>query len=106
MENKDFDRRLDHYADQISRTVDKGVEKLEDAFEKGRAELRRERAQGDKGRPRRGVWLLVVGVAWLLYAIGALGHPLLPILVIILGIYLIVRRPDDGDSSTPPKPLD
>lgn len=101
MENRD-DNRLDNYADRISRAVDRGVEKLEEAFEKGRAELRRERAEGREGRPRRGVWLLIIGIVWLLYSVGALSHPVLPILTIVLAIYLIVRSKDEDDSGAPP----
>ena len=96
MEQKDFEKRLDEYADRISSAVGDGVKKVEQAFEKGKENLRQdaaEREEGERpsGSPRTGIVLIALGVAWLLFTMGVFRQPIFPILLIILGIYFVVR---------------
>lgn len=97
MDLKEFEEKLDGYADRMSKTVADGVKKVEEAFDKGKANLREDMtksggAEGIKGSPRMGAILLAAGILWLLFSLGALQHPIFPILVIIVGIYLLVRN--------------
>ena len=44
-----------------------------------------------KGSPRTGIVLIGVGIVWLLYIAGLFEHVIFPILLIVLGIYFVVR---------------
>lgn len=44
-----------------------------------------------KGSPRMGLMLVGLGIVWLLHSLGILDQPVFPILLIILGVYFIVR---------------
>ena len=97
MDQKEFEEKLDGYAEKLSSTVSDGVKKVEEAFDKGKANLHEDiAASGEKARfkgsPRMGALLLGVGVVWLLMSLGALHHPVFPILLIIAGIYFLVRN--------------
>jgi hypothetical protein len=46
---------------------------------------------GSKGSPRMGLMLVGLGIVWLLHTLGILDQPIFPILLIILGVYFIVR---------------
>jgi hypothetical protein len=94
-DRKEFEDRLDGFADKFSKTMSDGVKKLEEAFDKGKQNLRADMESGDSkvtGSPRMGAILLGFGVLWLLYTIGALDHVIFPILVIVLGIYFLIRN--------------
>ena len=89
--------RLDDMADRFARAVSDGVKRLEDAFDKG-AEQMRERHEGGEGRIRSffasttgGAVLIIVGLLWFLYAVGLFDNWVLPILLVIVGIYLLQR---------------
>jgi len=93
---RDFEGKLDEYANKISQVVSEGVKRVEEAFEKGKENLRSESdeggAKGKKGSARSGIVLIGVGIVWLLYIAGLFGHVIFPILLIILGIYFVVRN--------------
>ena len=101
-EQRDFEGKLDEYANKISQAVSDGVKRVEEAFEKGKQNLRAESGEGGeagkggikglKGSPRSGVVLIGIGIVWLLYIAGLFGHVIFPILLIILGIYFLVRN--------------
>jgi hypothetical protein len=95
-DRKDFEERLDRFADKFSRAMSDGVKKLEDAFDKGKANLRDDIESEEKrrmsGSPRMGAILLGLGLVWLLYSLGVLAQPIFPILLIILGVYFLVRN--------------
>lgn len=111
MEQKEWEERLDRYADRTAHAVRKGVHVLEDAFDKGRETLREETTRqrsdapsgvepaGDastrrKDTRRLGLVLVFVGILWLLHSLGILDQPVFPILLIIAGIYFLTRNPD------------
>jgi hypothetical protein len=92
---RDFEGRLDEYANKISQAVSDGVKRVEEAFEKGKQNLRSEGGEGGlkglKGSPRSGIVLIAIGIVWLLYIAGLFEHVIFPILLIIVGIYFVVR---------------
>jgi len=111
MEQKEWEDRLDRYADRTAQAVRKGVHVLEDAFDKGRETLREETARGQSGSQasngetqdastrrrdtrRLGLILVFVGILWLLRSLGILDQPVFPILLIIAGVYFLTRNPD------------
>jgi len=99
MDQKDWEERLDRYADRTAQAVKKGVGILEDAFEKSKETIVNETSSqpgaepgaARKGSPRLGLAMVVVGLVWLLNTLGVLDQPILPILLIILGVYFVAR---------------
>ncbi len=103
MEQKEWEERLDRYADRTAQAVRKGVNVLEDAFDKGKETLKEETARkepgaGDaeasparSGSRRLGLVLVFLGILWLLHSLGILTQPVFPILLIVLGIYFLTR---------------
>lgn len=103
MEQKQWEQRLDRAADRVSEAVTQGVHVLENAFDKGRDTLKDDlgapRAGSEtgtagstsKGSPRLGLMLVGLGIVWLLHSLGILQQPVFPILLIVLGVYFIVR---------------
>jgi len=102
MDQKQWEQRLDHAAERVSGAVTQGVHILEDAFDKGKGTLKDElgptpsgpgtgTAPTSKGSPRFGLALVGLGIVWLLHSLGILQQPVFPILLIILGVYFIVR---------------
>jgi hypothetical protein len=93
---RDFEGKLDEYANKISQAVSDGVKRVEEAFERGKENLRSESGEGGarrmKGSPRSGIVMIGVGIVWLLYIAGLFEHVVFPILLIILGIYYVVRN--------------
>jgi len=97
MNQKEFEDRLDGYADKISSTVTDGVKRLEAAVDSGKENIRKDadEAEGARrlsGSPRMGVILVGLGIAWLLHTLGVFDHFIFPILAIVLGIYFILRH--------------
>lgn len=103
MDQKEWEERLDRYADRTAQAVRKGVHVLEDAFDQGKDTLMEETAPpaagardaeapgGKKDTRRRGLGLVIVGLLWLLHSLGILSQPIFPILLIILGVYFLTR---------------
>jgi len=93
---RDFEGKLDEYANKISQAVSDGVKRVEEAFERGKENLKSESAEGGAGRmkgsARSGIVLIGVGIVWLLYIAGLFEHVVFPILLIVLGIYFVVRN--------------
>ena len=95
-QQRDFESKLDEYANKISQAVSDGVKRVEEAFEKGKQNLKTEGEEGGikglKGSPRSGIILIGIGIVWLLYIAGLFEHVIFPILLIIIGIYFVVRN--------------
>jgi hypothetical protein len=110
MEQREWEERLDRYADRTADAVRQGVHILEDAFEKGKETLKEETSgarstpagtggpetggtepTARRGSPRLGLALVFVGIVWLLHSLGILDQPVFPILLIVLGVYFIAR---------------
>jgi hypothetical protein len=87
---------MDGYAERMSRVVSDGVRKLEDAFDRGKSNLKQDIESDERrrlaGSPRLGIILLAAGLVWLLYTLGVLRQPIFPVLMIILGIYFLLRN--------------
>jgi hypothetical protein len=95
MDQKEFEERLDGYAEKLSATVADGVKKVEDAFDKGKENLKTDMDTDEsrfRGSPRMGAVLVGIGLVWLLASIGALSSWIFPVLVIAGGIYLLIRN--------------
>ncbi len=110
MDTKEFEERLDAYAERLSRTVSEGVRRLEETIERGKENLRedlrteRERIPRIERSPRLGLILLVGGFAWLLAVLGVFSRPILPVATMAVGAWMIVRgRHDRARSTEPPR---
>ena len=89
--------RLDDFADRFSRAMSDGVKKMEDAFGKGMDNIK-SNPKFQEGKVRGfftssagGAILVIVGSVWFVYAVGLLSQPVIPVLVIALGAYLMYR---------------
>lgn len=94
---QDFEDRLDRLSRRFSDTVADGVKRVEEAFEKGKDNLRDDikRSQGMenlKGSPRMGLILVGLGIVWMLYTFGLFDNVIFPIILIAAGLYFIVRN--------------
>jgi len=103
MDQKEFENRLDGFADKISGAVSEGVKRIEGAFDKGKENLGNDtrdfaRLRQFRGSPRTGAVLIALGIAWLLYTVGVFNHPVFPVLLIVIGVYFVVR-----DRQRPPE---
>jgi hypothetical protein len=89
--------KLDGFADRFSHAMTDGVKRLEEAFDRGmkslkdRPDITSGRVKGFFTSSTGGAVLVIVGFVWFFYAVGLLGQPIFPILMIILGIYLMYR---------------
>jgi hypothetical protein len=97
MEQKDFEGKLDEYANKISSAVSDGVKRVEEAFDKGKENLKSQEDSGEgvkglKGSPKLGLILVVAGILWLLYTLNVFDQPVFPILLIVLGLYFVIRN--------------
>ncbi len=98
---KGVEDRLDDIANRFSKARSEGVKRMEGAFEKGiknvreNPELSRAKIKGFFASSTGGGILLIVGFVWLFYALGLLDQPVFPIMVIILGLYLLYRNRKD-----------
>ena len=94
---KSVEERLDEFGDRFSKAMMDGVKRLEGAFDKGMQNLRDNpdlnsgRVRGFFSSSSGGVVLVVIGFVWFFYAVGLLDKPIFPILMIILGFYLMYR---------------
>lgn len=97
MNQKEFEDRLDEYAEKISAAVSDGINKIETAFESAKENLKSEKSftesvKGVSGSPKMGLILVVLGILWLLHSIGVFSQPVFPVLLIILGVYFLIRN--------------
>jgi hypothetical protein len=97
MDQKEFEQRLDGYADKMAGTVTDGIKKMEDAFDKGKHNIQEDLStEGERrrmsGSPRFGVILVACGMVWLLYTLDLFSYTALPILLVVAGLYLILRK--------------
>jgi hypothetical protein len=94
---RNVEDKLDDLADRFSKAMTEGVKRMEDAFGKGmqavkdNPNLASGKVKGFFRSSTGGAVLVVIGFVWFFYAIGLLGQPIVPILVIILGFYLMYR---------------
>jgi len=97
---KGFEEKLDLMADRITASMSEAAKRIEEAFEKGKESLKESKVVSEKYRnifstPAGGLLLVILGFAWLLYTVGAFDHPIFPLVVIIIGLYLMLRKKGD-----------
>jgi hypothetical protein len=94
-DRREFEDRLDRFADRFSKAMSDGVKKLEDTFDKGKANLHEDmesRESRMSGSPRMGAILVGIGFVWFLFAVGALDEWIFPVLMIALGVFFLIRN--------------
>lgn len=97
MDQKGFEKKLDEVTEKFSKTVSEGVKRVEETFERGKESLKSNPEVKDRWKsfafsPSGGMILVILGFIWLLSTLGVFNHPVFPILVIILGLYLIFKK--------------
>ena len=97
MDQQGFEKKLDEVTEKFSNTVSEGVKKVEETFEKGKESLKSDPEKTSRWKhlaisPSGGMIIVLVGVLWLLYTFDFFEIKLLPILLILIGLYLIFRK--------------
>lgn len=94
---KGVEDKLDDFADRFSKAMSEGVKRMEAAFDKGMKSVK-ENPNLTSGKVRGfftsstgGAVLIVIGFVWFFYTIGLFKQPIVPILMIVLGGYLMYR---------------
>jgi hypothetical protein len=89
--------RLDDLADRFSKVMSEGARRVEDAFDKG-VHAVKDNPDVASGRFKTflksatgGAVLVIVGFVWFFYTVGLFDKPIFPILLIVLGLYLMYR---------------
>ncbi len=94
------EEKLDDVADRFSKVMTDGAKRMEEAFSKGMQGLKNhpglggERVRGFFTSSTGGAVLIIVGFVWFFYAVGLLGNPIFPVLMIVLGFYLMMKYKD------------
>ncbi|UCH84810.1 MAG: hypothetical protein JSW50_03730 [Candidatus Latescibacterota bacterium] len=93
---KGIEEKMDEVADKFSKTMSEGVKRMETAFQnvKDDAETRK-KVKGFFTSSTGGAVLVVVGVLWFFYAVGLFNQPIFPIILIVIGAYLMFRYKSD-----------
>jgi len=94
---KDFEEKLDEIADEVSKTVSEGVKRLEETVStiKGRPEISEGKIKAFFTSPMGGLVVLVIGVLWFFNAVGLFDNKVLPVILIAVGVYMMVKFNSD-----------
>lgn len=94
---KNVEDKLDDLADRFAKVMTDGAKRMEEVFVKGVQTIRDNpslasgRVKGFFTSSTGGAVLVVIGFVWFFYAAGLLDEPVFPIIVIVLGLYLMYR---------------
>ena len=97
--SKNVEDKLDDLATRFSKAMTDGVKRMEQAFERGMENVKSNQNIGAQTTRVKsffksstgGAILIVIGFVWFFYAVGLLDNPIFPIIVIVLGFYLMQR---------------
>jgi hypothetical protein len=97
--SKNVEDKLDDLANRFSKAMTDGVKRMEEAFERSMENVKNNpdfgaqttRVKSFFKSSQGGAVLIVIGFVWFFYAVGLLDNPIFPIIVIILGFYLMQR---------------
>jgi len=96
-EKKNIEDKLDDFADRFSKAVTDGAKRMEDAFDKGIKGIKENpnitsgKVKGFFTSSTGGAVLIIIGFVWFFYTVGLFDQPIIPILMIVLGFYLMRR---------------
>ena len=96
-QKKNIEDKLDDFADRFSKTVTDGAKRMEEAFDRGikgfkeNPNISSGKVKGFFTSSTGGAVLVVIGFVWFFYAVGLFDQPIVPILMIVLGFYLMRR---------------
>jgi hypothetical protein len=97
MEQKEFENKLDEYAEKLSGVVSDGISRMEKLYEQTKENLKSDATTADKLKkigeyPKTGHVLIGLGIVWLLYTFDVFDYKIFPILLIILGAFIVLRK--------------
>jgi len=93
---KGLEEKMDEVADKFSKTVSDGVKRMEAAFQNVKTDAEtRGKVKGFFTSSTGGVVLIIFGIVWLLHTLGFFAQPVLPIILIVIGVYLMLRYKSD-----------
>ena len=88
---------VERAAEKLSGTISEGAKRMEAALAKSKEELKESARIGDKYKsffhsPTGGFLLILVGVIWFLFTVGFFGKWYFPLILILIGIVLVLKR--------------
>jgi hypothetical protein len=95
--HKKFEEKMDKAADRFSKTISEGMRRMEESFEQSKKNLKESGSITEKYKhifnyPTGGFLLVVVGFVWLMYAVGFFKLWPFPIILIIIGLYMMLKK--------------
>ena len=95
---KDFEDKLDEIADKVSQTVSDGVRRLEDTVSnmQKQPEVSEGKIRDLFSSPLGGLIVIAAGLLWFFNAVGLFDNKILPVILIAVGIYMMVRANSSG----------
>lgn len=94
---RQFEQKLDEIADRVSQTVSEGVKRLEDTVSniQARPGFSESKIKSLFTSPLGGLIAVIIGVLWFFNAVGLFDNKVLPIILIAVGIYMMVKFKSD-----------
>lgn len=97
MEQKEFESKLDEYAEKLSSVVSDGISRMEKLYDQTKENLKSDATTADKLKkigeyPKIGQVLIGLGIIWLLFTLHVLDNWIFPVLLIVLGAFIVLRR--------------
>ena len=95
---KGAEQKLDEMGEKFSKSMAEGVKRMEEAFDRSMKNLRENPKFVDSGwkgfltSASGGMFLIVIGAAWLLVLLGVLRLWILPVILIALGFYFMLKK--------------
>lgn len=92
-----FEEKMDKATDKFSKSISEGMRRMEESFEQSKKNLQGTANISEKYKhifnyPTGGFILVVVGFVWLMYAVGFFEIWLFPIILIIIGLYMMLKK--------------
>ena len=96
---RNVEEKLDDIAERFSKVMTDGVRRMEEAFDRGLKNVEADPTFGERTTRVKhffksstgGAVLIIVGIVWFFYATGLLDMWIFPLLVIVIGFYLMQR---------------
>lgn len=94
---KSFEELVDKASDKLTKSISEGIKRMEEAFDRSKENLRESTSISEKYKnlfnyPTGGFLLVVIGFVWFMYTIGFFEVKWFPIILIIIGLYMMLRK--------------
>ena len=97
MESKEFEDKLDKYAEKLSSVVSDGITRMETLYDQTKENLKSDKPATEKIKglgehPKIGHILIGLGIVWFLFTLHVFDNWIFPVLLIVLGVVIVLRK--------------